>query len=813
MNTCSSNKHDHAAHGAAGHDHAHHHGAAAAEPAAAKSCCSTRHDHGAASDEKTEKDPVCGMRVNPHTTPHRAQHAGRTYYFCAARCREKFEADPARYLDGKPAAPAAPAGTVYTCPMHPEIRQIGPGDCPKCGMALEPLMPTGEDDGELGRVRNKFFVAAAFALPLLVIAMGPHLAGLHFGAETTGLLRWAELLLSAPLVLWAGAAYYRRGWQGALAGSPNMYTLIGLGVLVAFGYSLAATFAPQVFPPVMRDAHGYVGVYFEAAGVIVALALLGEWLELRARGKTSSAIRRLLDLAPKTARRIRADGVEEDVPLDAIALGDRLRVRPGEKVPVDGRVADGHSSVDESMLSGEAVPVEKSIGDRVTGATVNGSGALTIVAERIGQDSTLARIVSLVAEAQRSKAPLQRLADRISAVFVPAVVAIAALTFLVWLTFGPEPRLAHALVNAVAVLIIACPCALGLATPISIMVASGRGAEAGVLFRDASAIEALARVDTLALDKTGTLTEGRPRLTDVVAAQGFDETAVLQAAASLEAASEHPLARAVLEAARERGIQAQPVRGFHAAAGQGVQGEVDGRALALGNARMLQGAGADASALQARAENLRGEGKTVMFLAVDGRLAGLIAAQDPVKPGARAMLAALREEGLRVAVLSGDAEATVAAVARTLGIEEFRAAQSPEDKAAWVVAQRKNGRKVAMAGDGINDAPALAAADVGIAMGDGTDVAIESARVTLVKGELSGLVRARALAHATLRNVRQNLLFAFLYNALGIPLAAGVLYPLTGWLPSPIVAAAAMSLSSVSVIANALRLSRSATPV
>jgi Cu+-exporting ATPase len=809
-----SNKHDHAAHGGAAghHDHAHHHGDAAAEPAAAKSCCSTRHA-AAAPDEATEKDPVCGMRVNPHTTPHRAQHAGRTYYFCAARCREKFEADPARYLDGKPVAPAAPAGTVYTCPMHPEIRQIGPGDCPKCGMALEPLMPTGEDDGELGRVRNKFFVAAVFALPLLIIAMGPHLTGLHFGAETAGLLRWAELLLAAPLVLWAGAAYYRRGWQGALAGSPNMYTLIGLGVLVAFGYSLVATFAPQWFPPAMRDAHGYVGVYFEAAGVIVALALLGEWLELRARGKTSSAIRRLLDLAPKTARRIRADGVEEDVPLDAIALGDRLRVRPGEKVPVDGRVADGHSSIDESMLSGEAVPVEKSIGDRVTGATVNGSGALVIVAGRVGQDSTLARIVALVAEAQRSKAPLQRLADRISAVFVPAVVAIAVLTFLVWLTFGPEPRLAHALVNAVAVLIIACPCALGLATPISIMVASGRGAEAGVLFRDASAIEALARVDTLALDKTGTLTEGRPRLTDVVAVQGFDETAVLQAAASLEAASEHPLARAVLEAARERGIKAQPVRGFHAAAGQGVQGDVDGRALALGNVRMLQSAGADASALQARAENLRGEGKTVMFLAVDGRLAGLIAAQDPVKPGARAMLAALREEGLRVAVLSGDAEATVAAVARTLGIDDYRAAQSPEDKAAWVVAQRRNGRQVAMAGDGINDAPALAAADVGIAMGDGTDVAIESARVTLVKGELSGIVRARALAHATLRNVRQNLLFAFLYNALGIPLAAGVLYPLTGWLPSPIVAAAAMSLSSVSVIVNALRLSRSATPV
>jgi Cu+-exporting ATPase len=791
-----------------GHDDAHRSHGAHAHPAAPAGCCSHRPSQHAAEPGATERDPVCGMYVDPHATPHRVVHAGRTYVFCSARCRETFAAEPQRHLGARAEEAPLPAGTVYTCPMHPEVRRIGPGDCPKCGMALEPLLPTGEDDGELARVRRKALVAAALALPLLAIAMAPHFGAFHPGVAAAGLLRWAELLLAAPLVLWAGAAYYRRGWQGVRTGAPNMYTLIGLGVLVAFGYSLAATFAPQWFPPAMRDAHGRVGVYFEAAGVIVALALLGEWLELRARGRTSSAIRRLLDLAPANARRIRADGTEEDVPLDAVAVGDRLRVRPGEKVPVDGRVAEGHSSVDESMLSGEAMPVEKCAGDRVAGATVNGRGALIVVAERVGQDATLARIVARVAEAQRSRAPLQRLADRVAAVFVPAVVAIAALAFAAWLAVGPEPRLAHALVAAVAVLIVACPCALGLATPISIMVASGRGAEAGVLFRDAAALEALARVDTLALDKTGTLTEGRPRLTDVVAAGGFDESAVLRAAAALEAASEHPLARAVLDGARERSLAVPAIEGFRASAGQGVEGRLDGRSLALGNARLMQAAGVDVRALQDAAERLRGEGKTVMFLAVDGRAAGLVAAQDPVKPGARAMIEALHAEGLRVTVLSGDAEATVAAVARTLGIDAFRAAQSPEDKAAWIAAAQADGRRVAMAGDGINDAPALAAADVGIAMGDGTDVAIESARVTLVRGELSGLVRARALAQATLRNVRQNLAFAFAYNVLGIPLAAGVLYPLTGWMPGPIVAAAAMSLSSVSVIANALRLSR-----
>ncbi len=753
-------------------------------------------------------DPVCGMRVDPATAKYQADHAGKTWYFCGARCRDKFIAEPARYLEKQPAAEVvAPAGAIYTCPMHPEIQQVGPGNCPICGMALEPMLPTSDvDDSELRAVRRKFFISAAFAIPLLLIAMGPHLFGLHAGESTARLLRWAELLLSVPLVLWAGVPYYVRGWKGALAGSPNMYTLIGLGVLTAFGFSLAATFAPEWFPVTMHDAYGMVGVYFEAAGVIVALVLFGEWLELRARGKTSAAIRRLLDLAPKFARRIRDDGSEEDVALDQVQVGDLLRIRPGESVPVDGVVSDGTSSVDESLLSGEPLPVEKHGGDRVTGGTLNGTGSLKMRAERVGSDTVLAQIVNLVANAQRSKAPLQRLADRVSLYFVPAVVVSALLTFAAWLIWGPEPRLAYAIVNAVAVLIIACPCALGLATPISITVASGRGAESGVLFRDAAAIETLSRVDVLVVDKTGTLTEGKPALTDVGVVAGFSESDVLAMAAALEAPSEHPLAHAILEGAKARQVAFPAVADFLAVTGQGVRGTIAGVVVALGNADLMRAAGADPEPLAAQADSLRREAKTVMFLARDGKLAGYVAVQDPIKRDARESLQALHSEGLRIVMLTGDSEATAQAVASQLGIDEVHASQTPATKAAWIVQAKAAGARVAMAGDGVNDAPALASADVGIAMGNGSDVAKESAQVTLVKGELAGILRARRLSRATVRNIHQNLTFAFVYNALGIPLAAGVLYPAFGLLLSPMIAALAMSLSSVSVITNALRL-------
>ena len=783
----------------------HHHDHASAPVAApSSSCCSA-----SSSASGAAIDPVCGMAVDSHAAKHQTTYQGRTYYFCSARCREKFEAEPNRYLAGSAAAVEAPKGTIYTCPMHPEVQQIGPGTCPKCGMALEPMLPSAiEDDSELRSVRNKFWVSAGLALPLFLLAMGPHLIGAHFSDTTAQILRWAELLLSAPLVLWAGLDYYRRGWLGVVHRSPNMYTLIGLGVLVAFVYSLVATFAPDLFPAPMRDMHGMVGVYFEAAGVIVALVLLGEWLELRARGKTSAAIRRLLDLAPKVARRVDADGTEHDVPLDTVQVGDVLRVRPGEKIPVDGVVTDGSSSIDESMLSGEPVPVEKSASDRVTGGTINGGGTLKMRAERVGHDTVLARIVELVANAQRSKAPLQRVADRVSVFFVPAVIAIAVATFVAWITLGPEPRLAFAVVNAVAVLIIACPCALGLATPISIMVASGRGAENGVLFRDAAAIETLSRIDTLVVDKTGTLTEGRPVLTDTVAAAGFDERTILDGAVSLEAASEHPLAHAVLEQARAQGMTPRTVSAFVAVPGQGVRAVLDAKSIALGNAALMQAVGADTTVLAERADTLRAQGKTVMFLSVDGQLAGLIAAQDRVKSDAKGTLAALREEGLRIVMLTGDNETTARAVAQELGLSDVQASQSPETKAAWIAQAKRAGSRVAMAGDGVNDAPALAVADVGIAMGNGTDIAMESAQITLVKGELAGILRARRLSRAAVRNIHQNLLYAFLYNTLGVPIAAGVLYPFTGWLLSPMIAAVAMSLSSVSVISNALRLRR-----
>ena len=690
--------------------------------------------------------------------------------------------------------------------MHPEVRHIGPGHCPKCGMALEPLMATEKtDDSEIRSVRRRFWIALTLAIPVMLIAMVPHLFGSAIEPATALTLRMLELTLSAPVVLWAAVPYYHRGWLGVVHGSPNMYTLIGLGVIVAFGYSLIATFFPGQFPPPMRDGHGMIGAYFEVAAAIVALVLLGEWLELAARGRTSAAIGQLLSLTPKTARRI-TDGEEKDVPLESLAVGDRLRVRPGEKIPVDGRVVSGQSSVDESMLTGEPLPVEKRAGDRVVGATINQTGALIIEAMRVGADSLLSQIVALVSQAQRSRAPLQKLADRVAAWFVPAVITMAIFTFIGWWLLGPEPRLAYAMVNAVAVLIIACPCALGLATPISIMVATGRGAQLGVLFRNAEAIEALRNIDTVVLDKTGTLTRGQPTLNQVIAFGEFSDDVVLACAAGLERASEHPLARAIVDGALARNARPVDVTHFESVTGEGITGTWGERRLAFGNAVLMRAQGAVIDAAHDQTEVLRKTGQTVMFLAIDGRLAGILAVGDPLKDSTPSALQALKARGLRLVMLTGGNRATAHVVAAGLPIDEIIAEVRPTDKAAAIATLQKSGHRVAMAGDGINDAPALAKADVGIAMGTGTDIAMESAQITLVGGDLRGLVRARQLSEATVRNIRQNLLFAFGYNALGIPLAAGVLYPLTGWLLSPLIAALAMSLSSVSVIGNALRL-------
>ena len=708
-----------------------------------------------------------------------------------------------------PADASFPGGTIYTCPMHPQIRQVGPGTCPICGMTLEPMMPSEvEDDSALRSVKRRFWAAAALSVPVVAIAMLPHLFDLHVNIATARVLRGIELTLTLPVVAWAGADYYRRGWQGLVHRSPNMYTLIGLGVLVAYLYSLFATFAPSAFPPEMRDAHAMVGVYFEVAAVIIALVLLGEWLELAARGRTSMAIRALLGLAPKTARRLRPDGTDEDVPIDALAIGDRVRVRPGEKVPVDGRIVEGHTTIDESMLTGEPLPVDKGPEDRAFAATINQTGSVVVVSERVGANSLLSQIVALVAEAQRSRAPLQRLADQVAVWFVPTVIAISAATFAIWWFAGPEPRLAYALVNAVAVLIIACPCALGLATPISIMVASGRGAQLGVLFRDAAAIESLRDVDTLVVDKTGTLTIGRPALDRVLPVQPWNEEELLALAAGLERSSEHPLARAIVEGAKARAFAPADVRDFQSITGRGVTGSHLGRKVALGNGALMKDLGASVEAIQNEAEALRNAGRTLMFLAVDGATAGAIAVGDRIKESTPAALEALRKDGLRVVMLTGDARGTALAVAKTLQIDDVIAEVQPADKAHVIEKLIAEGRRVAMAGDGINDAPALARAHVGIAMGTGTDVAMESAQVTLVKGDLNGIVRARRLSRATVRNIWQNLGFAFGYNALGIPIAAGVLYPATGLLLSPLIAALAMSFSSVSVIGNALRLRR-----
>jgi Cu+-exporting ATPase len=751
------------------------------------------------------------MTVDPYGKGPSYQHRGETYHFCSEGCRTKFAADPGRYLDSKGKPEPLPQGTLYTCPMHPQIVQEGPGHCPICGMALEPMgVPPEHEHGghpELVDFTRRLMVAVPLSLALVALDMGAHV----FGVDLLPFLspraeQWLMLAIATPAVLWCGWPFFVRGFESIRSGWLNMFTLIALGTGAAYLYSVVAVLAPALFPESMRDAHGLIPTYFEAAAVIVALVLLGQVLELRAREKTGGAIRALLDLAPKTALRVLKDGKTETVPLAEVKLGDVLRVRPGDKIPIDGTVIDGRSAVDESMLTGEPIPVEKTAGDRITGGTLNGSGSFDMRVDRTGAETTLAQVVEMVASAQRSRAPIQALADTVSGYFVPAVVIVAVLAFIAWYVFGPAPQLAHALVAAVTVLIIACPCALGLATPISIMVATGRGAQAGVLVRNAAALERLAAVNTLIADKTGTLTEGRPALTGVEAAPGFDSDEVLRFAASLEAGSEHPLAAAILRGAEEKGLKPAKASDFEAVTGQGVKARIDGRLAALGNARLMQGFGIDVAPLAKAADARRQQGETVMFLGVDGKLAGVVAVADPIKPSAAEAIAKLHALGLEVIMATGDNETTAKAVAARLGIDQVRAGLRPEDKLNLIADLQRQGRVVAMAGDGINDAPALAKADVGIAMGTGADVAMESAGLTLLKGDLRGVVRGVNLARATMRNIKQNLFFAFVYNALGVPVAAGALYPAFGILLSPIIAAAAMSLSSVSVVGNALRL-------
>jgi Cu+-exporting ATPase len=754
-------------------------------------------------------DPVCGMTVDPHTTPHRQSYRGHPYYFCSAGCRSKFAAAPEKYLaGGKRASTPVPEGTIYTCPMHPEIRQIGPGVCPICGMALEPDLATAATgpNPELADMTRRLWIGGVLTAPVFVLEMGTHVFGGHWIDQS--LSNWVQFALATPVVLWAGWPFFVRGWRSIVTRNLNMFTLIALGTGAAFVYSAVATLAPGIFPPVLRGQDGAMPVYFEAAAVITVLVLVGQVLELRARAATSGAIRALLDLAPKTARRVDDSGGEEDVPLDTVQVGDRLRVRPGEKIPVDGEVIEGRSAVDESMVTGESMPVMKTPGDAVVAGTLNQSGSLVMRATKVGRDTLLARIVAMVAAAQRSRAPVQRLADEVARWFVPAVIAVALTAFLAWFSFGPEPRLSYALVAAVSVLIIACPCALGLATPMSIMVGVGRGAQVGVLIKNAEALERMEKVDTLVVDKTGTLTEGKPRVVAIVAAPGFDETDALRMAASVERASEHPLAAAIIAAAQERNIAPAQVQGFDSPAGKGVYGMVERRRVVLGNSRFLAELGIAITALEAEAERLRQEGATAIYVAVDGKPAGVIGIADPVKATTPAALDALRQEGFRIVMLTGDSRTTAQTVAKRLGITEVEAEVLPKHKAEVVTRLRQQGRVVAMAGDGVNDAPALAAADVGIAMGTGTDVAIESAGITLLKGDLTGIVRARRLSAAVMRNIRQNLFSAFIYNAAGVPIAAGILYPLFGILLSPVIAALAMALSSVSVVGNALRLRR-----
>ncbi len=810
--------------------------------------------NGSGVDPAPMQDPVCGMDV-AGDTPHRLTHQGVENLFCSAGCLEKFEADPTSYIGDGPSltakeqAPEHASSGTYTCPMHPEVRQDGPGACPKCGMSLDPeivALPSSrteyvcpmhpeivrdepgscpicgmgleprlvtlddEENPELVDMTRRFRVSAALSVPVLAIAMGGVLPGGNplFRWFESGTLGWAELVMSTPVILWGGWPFFVRGWQSVVTRNLNMFTLIGLGVGVAYVFSLVAALMPELFPPSFRDASGEVGVYFEAAAVIVTLVLLGQVLELKARGQTSAAIKALLGLAPKTARRLNDDDTEEDVALDLVQPGDRLRIRPGEKVPVDGTVVEGSSSVDEAMLTGEPIPVEKGAGDKVIGATVNGTGSLIMRADRVGAETLLSQIVQMVAEAQRSRAPIQKLADVAASYFVPAVVGIAILTFIVWALVGPEPAMAYALINSVAVLIIACPCALGLATPMSIMVATGKGASMGVLFKNAEAIEVLRKVDTLIVDKTGTLTLGKPKLVSVAPAAPFSEEELLQLAGSLERGSEHPLAEAIVEGATERGVALGGTSDFESVTGKGVQGRVEGRLVGLGNLALMEDLGVVLGDLADRAETMRGDGQTVMFVAVDGQPAGLVGVADPIKETTPDAIKRLHAEGVQVVMITGDSKTTAQVVGDKLGIDEIVAEVLPQGKAEIVKRLQAEGRVVAMAGDGINDAPALAQAQVGIAMGTGTDVAMESAGVTLVRGDLGGIVRARRLSRATMRNIRQNLFFAFVYNSVGVPIAAGVLYPVFGILLSPIIAAAAMSLSSVSVIANALRLKK-----
>jgi Cu+-exporting ATPase len=737
------------------------------------------------------KDPICGMDVTPATAAWSDIHDGQTYYFCSTHCLAEFRTDPARYINPHPpASPPTDTSAWYTCPMHPEIRQRGPGACPKCGMALEPEVASDAEDEnpELGQMTRRFWVSLLLSVPTLAIAM----------LEVKG-LAWLQLILATPVVLWGGWPFFQRGWASIVHRSLNMFTLIAIGTGVAYIYSVVATLAPAIFPESFRDHNGGVSLYFEAAAVITTLVLLGQVLELRARSKTSSAIKALLGLAPKTARLIHEDDTEKDVSLEQVKPGDRLRVRPGERVPVDGVVLEGTSAVDESMVTGEPIPVEKKTGDRVTGGTINATGGFVMHAERVGSDTLLAQIVRMVSEAQRSRAPIQRVADVVASWFVPAIIVAAVITFVVWAWLGPEPKFAYAIVNAVAVLIIACPCALGLATPMSIMVGTGRGARAGILIKNAEALEILEKVDTLLVDKTGTLTEGKPKLVTVV---GEDESEMLHLAASLERASEHPLASAISDGAEQRGLKLSSVSDFRSLTGKGVAGTIDGHKIMIGNQQL----GIDSSKFDQRAESLRQDGQTVVFVAIDGRVAGLLGVADPIKASTSDAIRMLQEDGIKIVMVTGDSRTTAAAVARKLGIDDVEAEVLPDRKREVVQRFQQQGRIVAMAGDGVNDAPALAQAQVGIAMGSGTDVAIKSAGITLIKGDLRGIVKARRLSRATMRNIRQNLFFAFVYNALGVPLAAGALFPVFGWLLNPMIASAAMSLSSVSVISNALRL-------
>jgi Cu+-exporting ATPase len=756
----------------------------------------------------TVRDPVCGMTVDPATSKHRFGYKGKTFYFCSAGCRTKFAADPLAYLEkDKRPQPAVPEGTIYTCPMHPEIRQVGPGSCPICGMALEPEVASLDTppNPELADMTRRFWIGLVLALPAVVLEMGGHLAGGHGWVDPT-LSNWIQFAFATPVVLWAGWPFFVRGWQSLVTRNLNMFTLIAMGTGVAYVYSVIGTAAPGIFPDTFRGHGGAVAVYFEAAAVITVLVLLGQVLELRAREATSGAIKALLQLAPKTARRIGDDGADHEVEIDTLMAGDKLRVRPGEKVPVDGVILEGRSSLDESLVTGESMPVTKDVGSKVIAGTLNQSGGFVMRAEKVGRDTLLSQIVKMVADAQRSRAPIQRLADQVSGWFVPVVIVVALLAFGAWAWFGPEPRMAFGLVAAVSVLIIACPCALGLATPMSIMVGVGRGAQAGVLIKNAEALERMEKIDTLVVDKTGTLTEGKPKVVTIVPASGFNEADILRLAATVERASEHPLADAIVRAAGERKLDLGKVEAFDSPTGKGATGKVDGRTIVLGNANFLRALGMDAQALNDQGERLRGEGATVINMAVDGRLAGLFAIADPVKPSTPEALKALAAEGIKVIMLTGDNRTTANAVAKSLGISDVEAEVLPDQKSAVVAKLQKAGKIVAMAGDGVNDAPALAAAEVGIAMGTGTDVAMESAGITLLKGDLTGIVRARRLSQATMSNIRQNLFFAFIYNAAGIPIAAGILYPTFGLLLSPIISAAAMALSSVSVVGNALRL-------